>query len=125
MPRILILALITATVACGNAARTGPERTGNRDVITREEMRAVQVSNAYDAIQRLRPEFLRARGTGSRRAASPIIVYVNGVRSGGLEVLRTLAAADVNEVRRINAADATTLHGTGHSSGALIITTGH
>jgi hypothetical protein len=125
MLRILLLILLSATTACGSGNRN-PRPRAVRDLITREELNSVQVITAYEAIQRLRPEYLRTRGgSSSRSGGAPIVVYVNGVRSGGIDYLRGIPATDVTQIRWISAADATTLHGTGHSGGVIAVTTGH
>jgi hypothetical protein len=47
------------------------------------------------------------------------VIYVNGMRAGPLEALRSISAVDVQEIRYISAADATTRWGTGHSGGVI------
>lgn len=115
--------LALAALACAHepSVNRRPERT-NRDTITREELRTVQVTNALEAIQRLRPDMLRERGTRGRTDA--IVVYVNGQRAGYVDVLRSIRASDVTTIRKINATDATTRHGTGHAGGVIEVTIG-
>lgn len=111
--------LLAITVAC---ATSGGSRaaTGGRDVITREEILAANVSTAEEVVRRLRPEFLRSRGQSSADPnANRPVVYVDGVRAGGPEALRNIAANDVREIRYISAADATTRYGTGHVGGVI------
>ena len=118
MGRLAILMLVLPVAACATSARgTG----GSRDVITEEQIRSVSVSSAYELIQRLRPEMLQGRGrTSVSDPTAPYpVVYVNGVRARGFDELRSIAATDVQEIRYINAADATTRYGTGHTSGVI------
>jgi hypothetical protein len=96
--------------------RTGP-------VITQEELEGSMATNALEAIQRLRPNFLSTRGPGTINAVDEgIIVYVNGIRLGGTDTLRDLPVVDLKEIRYMSAADATQRFGTGHSHGAILIT---
>lgn len=76
---------------------------------------------AYEAVVQLRPAFLRARGARSIRDPSPNarIVYVNDMRHGGIDVLRSIRVEEIDEIRFISAADATTRWGTGHAGGVI------
>ncbi len=116
----LALGLVSALlIACG-AARSGGAR--NPNLITTDELRALNVSNAYEAVERLRPMFLRTRGVQSATAEAQLpVVYIDGIRQGGPEVMRTLPLTDVQEIRYISAADATTRYGTNHTGGAIEI----
>jgi hypothetical protein len=112
----LVIALVAAACASsGGAAR------GDRDVITLEQIQSVSASTAMDVIQRLRPEFVRGRGRSSVQdpTAQFPVVYVDGVRTGGLEALRSISAIDVREIRYVNSTDATTRYGTGHTGGVI------
>jgi hypothetical protein len=50
-------------------------------------------------------------------------VYLNNVRHGGVASLRDILVTDIQEIRFINAADATTRWGTGHGSGVIMVRT--
>ncbi|MCI0432057.1 MAG: TonB-dependent receptor plug domain-containing protein [Gemmatimonadetes bacterium] len=92
----------------------------NTDVITTEELQSINVSTAYEAIERLRPMFLRSRGvTSAGSEASLPVIYIDGVRSGAPDVLRTIPLADIRQIRYISAPDATTRWGTGHTGGVI------
>jgi hypothetical protein len=118
---VLLAGMLAA--ACGSAPRNGPPRS--RNVITAEEIAPLNVSTAWDIVQRLRPDYLRSRGSTSitRPSAQYAVVYVNGVRAGGLEQLRSIRAGDVETIRYISASDATTRWGTDHSGGVIEVTT--
>lgn len=117
---IVVLLLLSGLVAsCGK----GGGRRGAADVIVSEEIRRSAGLTAYDVVQQLRPHFLRVRVTRTARTAAPIepVVYVDGLRMGGLDQLRSIRAGDVEEIRYLGAADATTRYGTGHVGGAILI----
>ncbi len=120
-------------------------RNSGINAIRGDELRISSAANLYDALASLRPNMLRTRavaelmnspGTPLRKAtdtlkAQPIaeglgepFVYVNDARAGRLDVLRSIALADVVEVRYLSPIDATTRFGTGHSSGAILVTLG-
>jgi hypothetical protein len=113
---LLVLALACASGAGSGSGGNGPRR--NSSVITLEEIEAVEATNAYDLIQRLRPQFLRPAGGGD-----PVVLYIDGTRREGLGDLRTLLASAVREVRYLDSTEATTLFGTNHRSGAIQLTT--
>ena len=124
---VLVLALVglaAAVIACGSAPRRA-QASRDRDVVTAAELAAVAGGTAYEAIQRLRPEYLRSRGVLSLDTPTPAlpVVYLDDVRAGGLEALHTIRVADVYEIRFYNASDATTRFGTGHPGGAIVVTT--
>jgi hypothetical protein len=78
-------------------------------VLTAEEMRAanVDVGTAYDAISRLRPNWL-TRGTTSfdPPTTERPIVFVEGRRYGELDSLHSLDARLIAELRFYSAAEA-------------------
>lgn len=140
MTRILILSLASLAAltlpACSASGVGGGG--GSSNLITAEEIRAEEgISTAYEAVRRLRPRFLRGR-TGARGTSgatnprnrvssagdtSGVVVYLNGVKAGGVEVLRRVEAAAVTEIRFIGGRDATTRYGTGHGAGVIEVST--
>ena len=69
--------------------------------------------------------FLRTRGATSLQDLTPVqaVVYLDGVRYGKLESLRTLNIDEIREIEFISAGDATTRYGTDHLGGAILIRT--
>lgn len=126
----LTIALALGLVIGGCGSGRAPEAGygfRNRNVITYDEISMSRTggTSAYDLIQRLRPEYLRSRGTSSLSNITPVtaVVYVDEVKYGQLESLRSLSADQIREVHYINASDATTRFGTDHVGGAILITT--
>lgn len=115
---LLLLLALTAFCACASAA--GQPR-GSSSILTREEISTSGATTAYEAVVQLRPAFLRARGARSLRDPTPLspIVYVNDMRHGGIETLMSIRADEIDEIRFISAADATTRWGTGHTGGVI------
>jgi hypothetical protein len=48
-----------------------------------------------------------------------ILVYMDNVRLGGVDVLRRIEPGQVQEIRYVNARDAMTRYGTGHGGGVI------
>ena len=100
-------------------------KRGGSNLILEGEIAAAPDENAFDLVQRLRPSMLRPRAP----AGSPegegggIVVYLDNVRLGGTEALRNVQRQTVREIRFLNAGDATMRWGTGHPSGAILVTT--
>ncbi len=109
------LALGLQGCASGGSGGSSP---GSRNHIVQEELDNLQQLDAYQAIQRLRAHWLRTRG------GNPPVVMLDGNRqAGGLEVLRSIRVADVQEMEYMTARDATTRYGTNMDGGAILVTT--
>jgi outer membrane receptor for ferrienterochelin and colicin len=116
--------LAISTVGCMGHGQAS-ERQHGSSVITAEEMQALSVSSVTEAVQRLRPNWLAARGALSIQnpAAGRPIVFVDGIRFGTAESLQRVRVIEVEFVRYLNARDATTRYGTGHAGGVIAVTT--
>lgn len=124
---------LAAAAACASAGASG-STTGSRqhysqNVISAEELATIDAPDAYQAIQRLRPQFLVAsRGPtelGSRRSGGAdggIMVYLENTRLGGVSALAQIPTNDIKEIRYLSASEATQRYGTGNTSGAIVVT---
>ena len=132
----LFLTAAASLAACGappseGAASPAPRRDPN--LITREEIDASGASNALDLVRTQRPRWLQKRGLSTTRtvegggAESPeqtaIIVYVDDVKMGDEMALRGVNLPLVRWMRYLDATTATQRYGTGHSAGAIVIST--
>ncbi|HET9513358.1 MAG TPA: hypothetical protein VFO95_05460 [Gemmatimonadales bacterium] len=129
--RLLLLAFLlppllltrTATAQEVKKVRYDPDRILADEVAAR----ASDAKTAYDIIKRLRPQFLRQRGSGSIRNYNPVPVrvYVDGIlQSRDVSALNEIMAHSVVEISYLNGSDATTRFGTGYENGAILVTTG-
>jgi hypothetical protein len=102
---------------------TRPPRRSN-SLITREELLATNAPDAYQAVERLHPDWLRGRGLTSLTGPAPkVIVYLDGQHLGELSMLARFTLNGIKEIRFYNASDATQRWGTGHSAGVIEIVT--
>lgn len=119
--RHLYLFALAATLGCATAPKNAPPQ-GNSNVITEEEIASSGVINAYEAVQRLRPKFLRARSPGSSlrnyNAGYPV-VYISGMRHGDIQTLRQIPIIQITEIRYYNAAEANTKFGIDMPNGII------
>lgn len=113
-----------AIAAC-TPARTlyAPPRDPAR--ITQDEIVASLAVDAYDAVMKLRANFLASRGRTSFRSNESTLptVFVDGLEYGPISTLRLIAANDVAEIRLYRSWEATTAFGTGFMSGVIAVTT--
>lgn len=116
----LAICLVVAA-ACTKSSQTPIGSRSSSNVLTRQEIAAAPVQTAYEAVQQLRPNFMRARSTASRTSAYPV-VYIDGMRKGSLETLRLIRAAEVAEIRYLSALDATTRYGLNVEAGIIEVT---
>lgn len=119
--RLLLAALVCATAAC--ATTPGETRTRDRNVLTLEEIQSSHQHDAHDIIRGLRPNWLRVRGPNSFQTPNPIIVYVDGNRIGGPEVLSTIPKLNIQEIRFYSAPEAQARFGLNNTNGAIAIRT--
>ncbi|MGD2120578.1 MAG: hypothetical protein PVJ76_02485 [Gemmatimonadota bacterium] len=112
----LAMTLLIAACSTAGSGNSGPRR--NRDVITAEELAELAADySVYEAVQRLRANWLTGRGGSQPR------VHVDGVALGGLDILRNYRIQTVREVRFVQPSDATMRFGTGYGGGAIEIVT--
>jgi hypothetical protein len=120
----LFFAAACASAGSGDNGGDTPKTRYSRNVITLEEIQhASGLRTAYDAIQRLRPQFLQTRGTSGLRGSTEVAVYVNGMPMGGIAVLNQINIQDVKEIRHYSASNATTKYGTGLTGGLIEVKT--
>ena len=113
------------TTASGNApARSTPS------ILIADDLRKSDAQNLGDAIQRLRPEWLRrgsARAANSmgttRTSAEPLVVWIDNNRAGGADILNQIQISNVRLVQYFTPSEAESRFGTGNSSGAIQVIT--
>ncbi|HMC54064.1 MAG TPA: hypothetical protein VKH19_02740 [Gemmatimonadaceae bacterium] len=122
--RYVVAALAIASAGCyrtGVPREGGPRRSAN--TITGEEISATQgIVSVYDAIQRLRPQWITSSRSRSSGTQDQLIVYFDSNRYGSIESLRQFPIGGITDIIYLNAAEATNRFGTGHSGGAIVIT---
>ena len=123
--RVLVFSAVMALMACASGSGGGQPR-GSRNVITQEEIVALPITTASDLVNRLRPSWLRGRGPTSISGGIPALplVYVDEVRTGGIEALDLISSQVIREIRFINGRDATTKWGLDHGGGVIMVLTG-
>ena len=122
---LLALALVLA-FALGGCASAGATRTrsGSGTTLSKEQLASANSDNLYDAIVKLRPEWLSSRGpvSATDMTLAAVDVYMNGSMLGKVEYLREVRLGDITEVRYWDAGSASARFGMGHPRGVIEIT---
>ncbi len=125
--RMAGLALGLLLGACASAGTTtgGAPVSRNRSVVTPAELAATKATNVYDALQQIRPEFFTSRGVSSIRLATPDLpaVYLDRNQLDGLDAMRNIDIALVQEVRRLTPSEANVRLARDFPGGVILITT--
>ncbi|MEQ9568710.1 MAG: hypothetical protein RLN75_00850 [Longimicrobiales bacterium] len=112
-------------IATGCATTSGGGSSRSSSELLADEIAQLQVVNAFQAVERARPQWLNARAspTPTNPDGAQPVVYIDGIRAGGLEELRRVRVQVVRRIEYIRASDATTQFGTNHGGGAILVTT--
>ncbi len=127
----LILAaalLLPLALSCGrnpNPSAAGPTRY-DRSRIGPEEIadaRARNLSNVYELVSALRPQWLRRAGSGFGGSSAQVVVYLDNLRQGGIEALRSFTLPSVQSVRWLSPSEAGGMFGLNVNSGVIQVLT--
>ena len=112
----------SASTAAAASASRGPT-SASRYLVTQDELSSVGDRSAYEALQQLRPTFLKSRDTQTSRnpMPAPVDVFVDGGRTEGIDALKNIRASTVKEMRFYEPQDANTKFGTGHNGGVIAV----
>jgi hypothetical protein len=121
---IIGLAACASSGAAGGTARTSPDR------ITRSEIYSSNATNAYELINRLRPNWLRPGSTGSIGGgvvqSQAILVYLNSQRLEDLNALKTISVEGLESAQWVDASRVQTVLNevpSGPIAGAIVLKT--
>ena len=108
----------------GGQTATRPAR-GNSTLIVRAELVEIQGRTALVAVQDLRPRWVQARRspTLNNPGSFYAMVVVDGIVRGELRELSIMGIEDIESMRYLSPADATTRYGTGFMGGVIEVTT--
>jgi hypothetical protein len=122
--------LVLGLAACSAATQNGsvdPQVASSQssDVISQAELESAGVTDAFQAINRLRPMFLRRLRETSQvvPGRSLLEVYLDDLKLGGLETLQTMPIESIKSIRYLTSSEATIRWGTNHTGGVILLTT--
>lgn len=138
---VILAACASSGTSGGGTATAAAKTKTNPDFISTSEIDAATFRDAYDIVQRLRPNwFTKARASGGgglsgtqvsggsavqSGGGTGLVVYLDNNRMGGPEALRDMSASAIGTLQYMDAATATAkLPGIGSSivSGAIVAT---
>ena len=119
--RFALLLLAVALSAC--SGNTGAPRGTpvDRNLITIEQIRQHQFSNAYEAVQSLRSNWLITKGVDSFASPGQVLVYLDNNKMGGVETLRGIATVSVAYIRYYDGLTASGRWGLDHGHGVIFV----
>ena len=95
------------------------------NLLTADEIEELNVVNAYEAISKARPQYLRSRGKTTTRTntVDRALVFVDGVPYGDLASLRGIAVAQITAIQFYPGSDAVTRFGSQYGAGVIEVRT--
>lgn len=119
--RAALLAVLA--LALGGCASTGGGSGGSFGVLTREQLVETRQPDLLQAVQALRPQWLRAR-QASIEGWSYVQVFLNGAHYGTVDQLRNISIDAVVDVRYMSASEAAGRFGTvAGNAGTVLVRT--
>ena len=116
----MLFTMVLGALACASGGVQGGRQRRSWNVITFEELDGLDVADCHEAIQRLRPAWLRPRA----RRGMPEVVLDGVPLRADIHALVGIQLNGVQEIRFLSALDATTRFGRGYVNGAILVTTG-
>lgn len=116
----------TAAAAQASQLKLRPATGRRANVVEREEIAGLEVPTALEAVRRLRPEFLSRRAVprpGEAGEDAYAVVYLDGARLGGWQMLQTIPLAVVTRIRYLRASEAADWVGREHRGGVIAVST--
>jgi hypothetical protein len=103
----------------------------NNAVITSEDMSELHLTNLYEVVQRLHPEWLAPRNaatlttptTGNASGMTQVQVYLDSQRAGSPDVLRQIPISGAASVHYFDAPEAEIRFGNGNLYGVIQVVT--
>lgn len=116
---------LIALVGCASIRTGGSDDFSPDRALFAPEIVASRVTDAYQAVLRLRPAFLRrgARVTARADATTQIHVYLDDVDMGGIDALRRVPLDAVTQIRYVSPTEADIRWPGRHPAGVILVST--
>jgi hypothetical protein len=120
----ITLALAAVIVGCASATSQSGSSRGSGAKLTQEQLSASNADNLYDAINKLRPNWLSSRGPTSVTNSTPtgVDVFMGNTLLGKADYLHQVRPGDVSEVKYWDPGSAAARFGMGHPRGVIELT---
>lgn len=121
--RFVFWAILATAGGCALHRPEEADRRSDRSILTQQQIAAQHYNTVYDAVEALRSNWLRTRGTDSFQNPSEVQVYLDNTLLGGTDKLREIAAKDVTFIKYFDGVAATARWGVGHAAGVIYLST--
>lgn len=124
---VLLLATTTTLLAGCSSATTANGASGRarstQNQLTREDLASANADNLYDAVAKLRPNWLSSRGVTSVTDATPteVDIYMDGNFLGKPDYLKQVRTNDIVSLTYWDSGRASARFGMGHPRGVIEI----
>jgi hypothetical protein len=118
-----VAVLVALGSACVTGGSTNRAPQADRTVITREQLLEHHFTNAFEAVQALRSNWLETKGADSFSTPTQVLVYLDDTRLGGIETLRSIATATIVFIRHFDGISAAARWGLDHGQGVIFVST--
>lgn len=113
---IFTVVLAVGLGACASSGGGSSRAAGSSSTrIVRAELEPLGQMSGLQAVERLRPRWMQSRG------GDLPVLYVDGSRRSSVQDLQSMRLNDIEQMEFMSASDATTRYGTGHSGGAIMV----
>lgn len=116
--------LACCLLLCSCVSAGVPRRVSTRELISADEvLRDKSANTAYDLVAHLRPTFVQSRGPTSLLLATPTLpdVSIDGGRVEPIDVMNSISARDVLDIRLLDRSKAEQLLGGSHGAGTILV----
>jgi hypothetical protein len=116
--RLLPALLLPCLVACAsNRPEDGRTTPGNQNLLVTADFE--NFTTARQAVQTLRPGWLRARAAGGFQGQGQVWVYRDNMRFGGTDRLSAINTVEIDSIRYFDGITASQRWGLGHENGVI------
>jgi len=128
-----LAACLAGCASSGGSSSAGARAHRDNSVITSEEMSELHLTNLYEVVERLHPEWLAHHNAatlttppgGNASGMTQVQIYLDNQRAGNPDVLKQIPISGARSVRYFDASEAEVRFGNGNLYGAIqVITTG-
>jgi len=117
---VAMVVVLVGAGACASSGASGSSGTSGA-LITGEQLVATNQSDLFQALQTLRPQWLRPRGAASLSGPTEVMLFVNEAPYGTVNDLSGIPITAVQDVRFLNASEAGSRYGTAAGAGGLLL----
>ncbi|MDB4917848.1 MAG: hypothetical protein JWM95_5492 [Gemmatimonadetes bacterium] len=120
---LLVVLLSVALAGCLQHRTDTAGSRSERSVLTLAEMNRQPFDNAYEVVVALRNTWLHDRGpsTIGNDARVAVVVYLDNVKLGDQESLRSVPMRVVGSMKHLDGVEAQARFGIGHAAGAILV----